>query len=150
MQINTIIEDVYALVSTHFRHRNISFEFFPDPNLPEIPGLPDQIRQVVLNLFMNAADAVVGTGTLSVTTEHLEPSHEVFLSVTDDGAGIEPSILPNVFDAFTTNKEKGTGLGLTICYDIVVKHQGRITAENNSTQGATFRIWLPTRRLETA
>lgn len=150
MQINNIVEDVYALVTTHFRHRNISFEFFPDPNLPEIPGLPDQIRQVVLNLFMNAADAMIGSGTLSVATKYLQSGNEVYLSVTDDGAGIHPSILPNVFDAFTTNKEKGTGLGLTICYDIIVKHHGRITAENNPQQGATFRIWLPTRRLETA
>ena len=149
MQINTIIEDVYALVSTHFRHRNISFEFFPDPILPEIPGLPDQIRQVVLNLFMNAADAANGEGTLSVSTKHLKSSNEVFLSVADDGMGIDPSILPNVFDAFITNKEKGTGLGLTICYDIIVKHHGRIAAENNPDRGATFRIWLPTRRLET-
>lgn len=148
MQINTIVEDVYALVATHFKHREISFEFHPDPGLPIIPGLPDQIRQVVLNLFMNAADAMNGRGRLSVTTKYLGDTNEIFLSVTDNGAGIDPAILPNVFDAFITNKTQGTGLGLTICYDIVVKHKGRITAENNPHKGATFKIWLPTRRMD--
>lgn len=148
MQINTIVEDVYALVSTHFRHRDISFEFFPDPQLPIIPGLPDQIRQVILNLFMNAADAIHTNGQLSVSTKLLENEKEVFLSVSDTGTGIDPQILPNVFEAFITNKMQGTGLGLTICYDIVIKHKGRITAENNPDRGATFKIWLPTRRAE--
>lgn len=146
MQINTIIEDVYALVSTHFRHRDISFEFYPDPTLPIIPGLPDQIRQVILNLFMNAADAMTGRGRMSVATRFLKSEDEVYLSIADNGIGIDPVILPNVFDAFITNKSQGTGLGLTICYDIVVKHKGRITAENNADKGATFKIWLPTRR----
>lgn len=149
MQINTIVEDVYALVSTHFRHSNISFEFHPDPMLPIIPGLPDQIRQVILNLFMNAADAMTGSGRLCVHTKYIPEGNEIFLSVSDDGSGIDPAILPNVFEAFITNKLQGTGLGLTICYDIVVKHKGRITAENNPDKGATFKIWLPTRRMDT-
>lgn len=147
MQINTIVEDVYALVSTHFRHHDISFEFYPDTSLPIIPGLPDQIRQVILNLFMNAAESMNSKGRLSVTTKFMAADNEVLLSVSDNGAGISPSILPNVFDAFITNKSQGTGLGLTICYDIVVKHKGRITAENNPNRGATFKIWLPTRRM---
>jgi len=149
MQINTIVEDVYALVSTHFRHNDISFEFFPDPALPTVPGLPDQIRQVILNLFMNAAEAIHGGGgCIRASTKHLESSDEVYLSVSDDGKGIDPAILPNIFDAFITNKTQGTGLGLTICYDIIAKHQGRITAINNSDKGAIFKIWLPTRRAE--
>ena len=59
MQINNIIEDVYALLSTHLRHAHISFELHTDPELPGIPGLGNQLRQVVLNLFMNAVDAMV-------------------------------------------------------------------------------------------
>lgn len=148
IQINSIIEDVYALVSTHFRHRNVSFEFYPDPNLPSIPGLNDQIRQVILNLFINAAEAIHGNGRLSVTTQYLAENDQVFVSVSDDGAGIDPDILPNIFDAFITNKAQGTGLGLTICYDIIAKHQGRIHAKNNPDNGATFKIWLPARRME--
>ena len=148
VQVNTIMEDVYALVSTHLRYNNISFEFYPDPALPVIPGLADQIRQVFLNLFMNAVEAMKANGRLSVSTKHLEAEGEIFLSISDTGTGIESLILPNILDAFITNKETGTGLGLTITYDIIIKHQGRITAENNPENGATFKIWLPTSRME--
>ena len=64
------------------------------------------------------------------------------------GTGIEPDLLPNIFDAFVTNKQRGTGLGLTITYDIVMKHYGRITAENNPDKGSTFKIWLPINKSE--
>ncbi len=148
IQINNIVEDVYALISTHLRHNNISFEFYPDPALPMIPGLADQIRQVILNLFMNAVEAMKASGRLSVSTRHIEADGEIFLSISDDGPGIESHILPNIFDAFITNKETGTGLGLTITYDIILKHEGRITAENNPDKGATFKVWLPTRRTD--
>jgi signal transduction histidine kinase len=78
----------------------------------------------------------------------LKSEETVFLSISDNGTGIDPRILPNIFDAFITNKETGTGLGLTITYDIILKHEGRITAENNQDKGATFKVWLPTRRTE--
>jgi signal transduction histidine kinase len=66
------------------------------------------------------------------------------ITVSDTGDGIDPIILPSIFDAFVTNKERGTGLGLTISYEIVTKHRGRIRAENNPDGGATFSVWLPT------
>ncbi|HNO32359.1 MAG TPA: ATP-binding protein, partial [Anaerolineales bacterium] len=91
-----------------------------------------------------------GGGCISASTKYFENSNEIHLSISDDGKGIDPAILPNIFDAFITNKTQGTGLGLTICYDIVAKHQGRITAVNNPGKGATFKIWLPTRRFEKA
>jgi signal transduction histidine kinase len=148
VQINNIVEDVYALVSTHLRHNNVSFEFYPDPALPVTLGLADQIRQVILNLFMNSVEAMRDNGRLSVYTKYLENDGEIFLSISDNGIGIDKSILPNIFDAFITNKERGTGLGLTITYDIILKHQGRISAENNPDLGATFKVWLPAKRLE--
>lgn len=149
VQINNVVEDIYALISTHLRHNNISFEFHPDPALPSIPALGDQIRQVILNLLMNAVESVVDSGRLNVSTKYIKSNSEVFLSISDNGDGIDPSILPNIFEAFITNKERGTGLGLTISYDIILKHHGRITAENNPAGGATFNVWLPTRRMET-
>jgi signal transduction histidine kinase len=147
MQINDVIEDVYALIATHLRHNEIVFEFFPDPNLPIIPGLTDQIRQVILNLLMNAVEAMANGGRLTVFTHFLEENGEVLLSVSDTGTGIDPAILPAIFDAFVTNKERGTGLGLTITYDIISKHHGRIQAENNSEHGATFNVWFPIKEL---
>ena len=149
MQINDLIEDVYALIATHLRHNEISFEFYPAPNLPAIPGLVDQIRQVLLNLLMNAVEAMTTGGRLTVSTQYLMESREILLKVTDTGIGIKPSILHSIFEAFITDKETGTGLGLTISYDIVTKHGGRIQAENNPGRGATFSVWLPTEHRET-
>ncbi len=142
-QINNIIEDVYALLATHLRKNNVAFEFHPDPDIPAIMALPGQIRQVTLNLFMNAVEAMANGGTLTVSTTHLMETREVLMSVSDTGSGIAPNILPNIFDPFVTNKKRGTGIGLTISHDIVIKHRGRITAENNSEEGATFKVWLP-------
>ncbi|MBI5965026.1 MAG: GAF domain-containing protein [Chloroflexi bacterium] len=142
-QVNDLIEDVYALIATHLRHNEISFEFHPEPNLPAIQGLSDQIRQVLLNLLINAVEAMTTGGRLIVSTQCLKEADEILLKVSDNGKGIDYSILPNIFDAFVTNKESGTGLGLTITYDIIVKHRGRIQAENNPQGGATFSVWLP-------
>jgi len=142
-QINNIVEDVHALITTHLRHNHIAFESHPDPELPYIPALSDQIRQVTLNLFMNACEAMVNGGTLSVCTRLQKDTNEIMLAVSDTGVGIPADILPAIFEAFVTNKPSGTGLGLTISHDIVIKHHGRITAENNPDQGATFRVWLP-------
>ncbi|GAB4503260.1 MAG: hypothetical protein Fur0043_02520 [Anaerolineales bacterium] len=143
VDLNSLVEDVYALVATHLRHNGISFAFHPDPSLPLIPGLADQLRQVFLNLLMNAVEAMPSGGNLNVCTHCLPENGEVFLSVADNGPGIEPSLLPHIFDAFVTGKQSGTGLGLTISHDIIVKHRGRIQAENNAEGGATFSIWLP-------
>lgn len=143
-QINDIIEDVYALISTHLRHNEITFEFLPDPLLPQIPTLMNQIRQVALNLFMNAVEAMTNGGRLTVMTKWLWEDNEIQITIADTGTGIPTELLPNIFEAFVTNKQRGTGLGLTISYDIVIKHRGRITAENNPDRGSTFKIWLPT------
>lgn len=147
-QINNIIEDIYALISTHLRHNEIIYEFYPDPELPLIPALPNQIRQVILNLLMNAVEAMTTGGKLAVSTKLLQDADEVLLSVSDTGAGIAPDLLHNIFDPFVTNKQRGTGIGLTISYDIVMKHHGRITAENNPETGALFRVWLPINDME--
>ncbi len=141
--INNLIEDVYALIATHLRHNKISFEFYPDPTLPDVLTLSGQIRQVIMNLFMNAAEAMTNGGRLAVYTQLLTDSNEALLTVTDNGVGIPSIILPNIFDAFVTNKPRGTGLGLTITYDIIMKHRGRITVENNAEAGSTFKVYLP-------
>ena len=143
VDLNQLIEDVYALISTHMRHKEIAFEFFPDPNLPEISALSDQFRQVVLNLFFNAIEVMGPGGRLIVQTRSLPQQNEVFLAVKDTGPGIDPEILPRIFDPFITSKHTGTGLGLTITHDIIEQHHGRIQAENNAEGGATFSVWLP-------
>jgi signal transduction histidine kinase len=143
IQINTIIEDVHALTATHMRHKEIQFEFQADPKLPIVSGIPEQLRQVTLNLFMNAIEAMQTGGRLAVRTEKLPREKKVLLTFSDNGAGIDPQLLPHIFEPFVTNKENGTGLGLTITYDIIHQHHGEIQVENNPHQGATFKVWLP-------
>lgn len=143
VDLNNLIEDVHALISTHMRHKEIAFEFFPDPELLKVSGLPDQLRQVVLNLFLNAIEIMQPGGRLIVWTRNLLLKNEALLTVKDTGPGIDDEILPQIFDAFITSKHTGTGLGLTITHDIIQQHHGRITAENDPEGGAAFNVWLP-------
>jgi signal transduction histidine kinase len=143
VHLNNLIEDVYALIATHMRHKQIAFEFLPDPQLPVISGISDQIRQVVLNLFLNAIEIMQPGGCLTVQTQGLVSEREVLFSVRDTGPGINPEILPIIFEPFITSKSTGTGLGLTITHDIIQQHHGRIKAENHPAGGAVFNVWLP-------
>jgi len=143
VDINALIEDVHALVATHLRHAQIDFIFQADLNLPKVSGVADQLRQVLLNLFMNARDAMKPGGRLSVSTLWLEGTREIQINIMDDGRGIDQDILPYIFEPFITGKDEGTGLGLSISYDIIFHHGGRIQAENNPEGGATFRVLLP-------
>jgi len=144
VNLNDLIEDVHTLIATHMRQKRIAFEFYPEPDLPPISGLPDQIRQVALNLFINAVEIMEPGGRLTIRTRSLPGQNEVLFTVKDTGPGIDPEILPQVFEAFITDKQTGTGLGLTITRDIIEQHFGRIEAENDPEGGAVFNIWLPT------
>ena len=135
IQLNGLVDHAHALTATHMRHADIRFEFQPDPDLPEISGVPEQLRQVILNLFMNAIEAMRSGGSLSVRTESLARKKKVLLTFSDTGVGIDPQLLPHIFEPFVTNKEKGTGLGLTITYDIIQQHHGEIQAGNNPQGG---------------
>jgi signal transduction histidine kinase len=141
VQINHIIEDTIKLLSTYLRHKDISVEFLPHPALPPVTGLANHLRQVMLNLFINAAEAMPGGGHFCVETGAADS--DVHFSITDGGPGIEEELLPRIFDPFVTNKKTGTGLGLTITHEIVDQHQGRIVAENVPSGGARFTVWLP-------
>ena len=143
VELNNLIEEVHTLISTHMRQKQITFEFHPEPDLPFVSGMPDQIRQVVLNLLLNAIEVMEPGGRLSVWTQNLPQQKEILFSVKDTGPGIAPEILPKIFDAFITDKLTGTGLGLTISHDIIEQHFGRIEAENAPEGGAIFNIWFP-------
>ena len=146
VHLNTIIEDVYALTATYMRHHKIVFEFCPEMDLPVLIGIPDQIRQALLNLFMNAIDAMESGGRLLVETQYLAELKQIVLMVSDTGRGISADILPHLFEPFTTDKTAGTGLGMTITRDIVLQHHGQIKAENKPKGGALFTVWLPASR----
>ena len=116
---------------------------------------PTQIKQVILNLLLNALDALQPQGHLrvSVRERFTAPNSDgeprtlagILIGVVDDGSGIPAESLEKIFEPFATTKESGTGLGLAICRRIVEAHDGSITVENAAGAGAEFSIWLPHR-----
>jgi signal transduction histidine kinase len=138
------------LTEHHMRRRSISVE--PDfaPEIPAIYADRQQLRQVFLNLFTNAADAMPHGGRLVPRVRPGElpgPKPAVVIEVADTGTGIAPEYLPKVFDPFFTTKEdgKGTGLGLAICRRIIRQHQGTLEIASKVGEGTTVRITLPVR-----
>ena len=125
--------------------------------LPEIECIPSQLNQVVMNLLVNAAQAMSGEprGTITVRTGFLETGAEsgaasVWIEVADTGSGIAPEHLARIFDPFFTTKPvgKGTGLGLSLSYGIVQKHHGHIEVDSVQGRGTRFRISLPVRQAQ--
>jgi PAS domain S-box-containing protein len=138
------------LVSHHLRKKRVRVEPEFAPGVSAIHADRQQLRQVLLNLFTNAADAMPDGGRL---TPRVRPGSlpgevpAVIVEVTDTGGGIPPELLSKVFDPFFTTKEegKGTGLGLAICRRIVDQHHGKMEVESQVGRGTTIRIALPIR-----
>ena len=110
-----------------------------------INGDERQLRHAIVNLLMNALEAIAGAGRITVSTETIEvwERPHLRLSITDSGAGIRPEHLPRLFSPFFTTKGEGTGLGLAITRRIIHEHQGAITVESKVGQGTTFQVFLP-------
>lgn len=108
---------------------------------------PNQINQVLLNLLLNAIQSMERTGTICVSVE-LEEGDQVSITVADEGKGIAPQDLPNIFRPFFTTKGQGTGLGLSLARRIVEAHAGTISVASNPGRGTQFRIELPVRQAE--
>jgi len=142
--INELIIEVEKLLSTHLRRNNVSFQFKPQTDIPPIPIILDQIKQVLLNICLNAVESMSKGGLLTLQTRHDAEHKQVCLEISDTGPGIDPEVLPYIFDPFITTKDRGTGLGLAITYDIIRRHGGRIEPESILGKGTTFRVWLPT------
>lgn len=116
--------------------------------LPDIECFPSQVNQVVMNLLVNAAQAI-GPDRGKIIIQTGVDGDSVWIAVTDTGSGIAPEILPRIFDPFFTTKPvgKGTGLGLSLSYGIVQKHCGNISVQSEVGVGTTFRIDLPIRQV---
>jgi PAS domain S-box-containing protein len=146
LQINPLVEDVFRLVSADAALRNTAIAAELSPYLPPIQGDCIHLQQVLLNLIMNAMEAMAKQPPekrrLMVRTRRAGDGG-VEVSVADSGSGIEPHHLPKLFEAFFTTKQSGIGMGLAIARKIVEAHGGRIWAENGPTGGAVFRFTLP-------
>ncbi len=143
--LNLLILEVQALINTHLRHSGVIFEFTPDHELPAIPMIRDQMKQVIINICLNAVEAMPEGGILEVKTFHRSEGREIELVISDSGESISPHILPYIFDPFVTTKDGGTGLGLAISYDIVQRHHGRINVASDPEVGTMFQIYLPSK-----
>jgi signal transduction histidine kinase len=118
-----------------------------DSDAPPVPCDDHQIKQVLINILINAYDAMHGTGKITIKTGQKTINGRLFtsISITDTGGGIDPRIIDDVFNPFFTTKEKGTGLGLAISNKIVLNHGGHIQVSNLMGKGATFIMYLPTK-----
>jgi signal transduction histidine kinase/CheY-like chemotaxis protein len=154
VDLNEIVERTLALRSYELKVENIIVECALAPGLPQTMADPYQLQQVVLNLVVNAEQALLegrGQGHVWIRTKHViqgvgsQVEHRILLEVSDDGPGIPPEIASRVFDPFFTSKPfgVGTGLGLSIVYGIVHQHGGEVTFESQPGAGTKFVVGLP-------
>ncbi len=147
VDLNEIVERTLALRSYELRVENILVECQLAGDLPDTMADPYQLQQVVLNLLMNAEQALLqerGQGNVKIKTR-VADGHRIALEISDDGPGVPREIASRIFDPFFTTKPSGvgTGLGLSIVYGIVKQHGGEVTFENQSGGGARFVVELP-------
>jgi signal transduction histidine kinase len=117
--------------------------------LPNVLGDRVQLQQVLLNLIMNALEAmgsISGARRLTIKSQPLQAGESVTIAVRDSGVGLDPQGVNRLFDAFFTTKPQGMGMGLSICHNIIKSHGGHLTGVNNVDHGATFEFTLPARR----
>jgi PAS domain S-box-containing protein len=145
LDVNDVANDMLRLVAADARRRRVVLRAELAPSLPTVPADRVCLQQVVLNLILNAMDAMdhmtAEERQLTVQTHHHGDAIEI--AVRDRGHGIEADRLPKLFDAFFTTKKEGLGLGLSIARSIVEAHGGRIWAEDHGGRGATFGLTLP-------
>ena len=139
--LNTTVEHAVMLARQQVLSRPIKIELQQAPDLPEVEHDSDQIHQVLLNLLLNAVQAVEKTGTVNVEISSREGYASVVVS--DTGRGISPQNLPNIFRPFYTTKGDGTGLGLSLAHRIVEDHHGRIEVSSVVGKGSRFEVLLP-------
>ncbi|EDY17909.1 signal transduction histidine kinase, nitrogen specific, NtrB [Chthoniobacter flavus Ellin428] len=157
LKIGAVIDEMMAIMRETFP-KDITLECLPVAKMPPVVGDATQLHQVLLNLCVNARDAMPGGGKLRLSATHLEvdasyasmlpeakPGPYVLLEVADSGSGIPPEVVERIFEPFFTTKEtgKGTGLGLSTVHGIVRSHGGFIKVATEPGKGTTFQVYLP-------
>lgn len=144
MNVHKSLDSILLLHKSDFKTKRIALELDYAEGLPQILAVPDQIKQVFLNLLANAADACQQRGGV-ITVRTRQEDDWVEVAIKDTGIGIKPEDMEQIFRPFYTTKPavKGTGLGLSVSYGIIQHHQGEIQVESRPGEGATFTVLLP-------
>ncbi|HMK75497.1 MAG TPA: PAS domain S-box protein [Thermodesulfobacteriota bacterium] len=143
VKIDELIEGILLVMEKQMREANIRVETSFGEEIPDVMASTNQMRQVFLNIFKNAKEAMPKGGTLFVRTS--KEDNRVLIHIQDTGIGIPEEIKDKIFDAFFTTKQKvkGVGLGLSVCYGIIRDHGGEIKIKSEEGKGTTFTISLP-------
>jgi signal transduction histidine kinase len=143
-RIRDIVQRSLALVINQLKISKVKPTVTIASNLPLVSVDMSQIQQVLVNLFINAIQAMEGGGELFIDAAYDQTNDMVVLTVRDTGVGIKKEILPNIFDPFfTTKSTKGTGLGLSVSYGIIRQHHGEISVQSEEGRGTTFTVKIP-------
>jgi PAS domain S-box-containing protein len=145
VQFNEVIEQSLALIRDQKKFRNIKIQKFLSDEMMLINADTSKLNQVLINLVINAADAMNGEGTITLTSYKNKAVKKIFLEVKDMGIGIPHEDLSKIFDPFFTTKEvgKSTGLGLSIAYGIIEEHGAKISVKKTGSKGTTFVLEFP-------
>jgi two-component system sensor histidine kinase HydH len=142
ISLEALLKDAVRLIEDQAAEKNISVKIHKNAQIDSVWGDPDRINQILLNLFLNAIDAMENGGELylEISTNN---SGEICIAVSDTGSGISPQHISRIFDPYFTTKSTGTGLGLAIAHNIVEAMGGKIYVESQKNRGTTFTVTLP-------
>ncbi|NIN69554.1 MAG: GAF domain-containing protein [Anaerolineae bacterium] len=143
VDIEATLDDVLSLAGKRIQHAGVQVHRNPKSRLPPVTGVSNLLKQVFLNITINAVEAMPGGGELHIDTSWDDRRAEASVSFTDTGEGIPVSELARIFDPFHTTKAGGTGLGLSISHGIIERHGGRIDVRSEVGKGSTFTVRLP-------
>jgi signal transduction histidine kinase len=150
IDLNQLLKDSAILLDHQFKTARVRVEQDLSPLLPAINGNQGKLQQVILNLMLNAKDAMQASPDAVLTIRSFAEADDAVLEISDTGAGIAPEHLHRIFDPFFTTKtnpqpgqHKGTGLGLAVSYGILQEHGGKIKVESAVGLGTTFRLEIP-------
>ena len=148
VQVNATVTDVVRLTKSHALRHGITVNVELSPWMKPIVGDRVQVQQVILNLLMNACDAVENNDKTKrrVSLKTIPHKDEMVIEVKDEGTGVSDEELEHIFEPFYTTKHEGLGLGLSICQSIVAAHGGTLEAKGNSSGGMTFSAMFPTQQ----